>query len=341
MTAVFDPYSYANKAPIDWLERDYEDTEKALVRWTELCVANPNKCSLAAKANNTAEGVHKLVKNVLETAYRNYDGTVWDALMPGLYDPDYRGLSSYTIDAIMKEQAAINGTSTLQSRSLDFIHHIKRALPYAAASEPNLNPPTELNMLVHAIACGDSIDAPGKTTKQLFEKIVKTSQTASPIFAPGATRAGLRMFCHRWTSRAVERLPKRMNIKPKNVVLVIGNTADPHLYVFSVDHQACLLTNLLSVPRRSTCVDDIIRKYANGKPPKDARNDEADVECNPDDEPFDIPRALDRSTIFLSPHSSGFEDILNHVGYDHTVSPMANAIAVNSPAKGYSRKWYK
>lgn len=227
--AVFDPYSYANKAPIDWLERDYEDTEKALVRWTEICVANSSKCSLAAKANNTAEGVHKLVKNVLDAAYQNYDGTVWDSLvdfdnltiinnprkwtyslvaqtlMPGLYDSDYRGLISYTIDYIIAEQASINGTSSLQGRSLTFIPHMKRILPYAAASEQNLNPPTELNMILQPIVCGDSIDAPGKTTKQLFEKIVKTSQTVSPIFAPGATPGGVRMFCHRWASRAVER----------------------------------------------------------------------------------------------------------------------------------------
>jgi hypothetical protein len=33
-------------------------------------------------------------------------------------------------------------------------------------------------------------------------------------------------------------------------------------------------------------LDDVIRKYLDGKPPKDAKNDEADVECSPDKDLF-------------------------------------------------------
>jgi hypothetical protein len=257
MAAVFDPYSYSNKAPMDWLERDYESIEQALVRWAELCVANPDKCSLAAKGNNTAEGVHKLVENTFEVAYRNYDGTVWDSivdnsnstimsnprkwtfimvaqsLIAGLYDPGYRALNSYVIDSIMAEQATINSTSTpstLQHRSPSTTFPFKRIFPYSLPSvfaPSTYYPQSTLSMMLHAVVCGDAVDASGKTTEQLFQKIVRTAQTVSRNFAPASTRDSVRLFCHRWTSRAVERLPKKMNIKPKNVVLIIGNTEDP------------------------------------------------------------------------------------------------------------------
>ena len=75
-----------------------------------------------------------------------------------------------------------------------------------------------------AILCGDSADPSKATTKDIFNEIVRVSQAVShkfgPIFNP-------RSFCHRWSSRAVERYQGPFNKKPKNVVLVIGNQADP------------------------------------------------------------------------------------------------------------------
>ncbi|CAG8625997.1 13714_t:CDS:2, partial [Acaulospora colombiana] len=91
----------------------------------------------------------------------------------------------------------------------------------------------------------------------------------------------------------------KMNIKPKNVVLIIGNTEDPTTPYSSartlasskhLGNKARLVKyHTLGHTSTSTCMDDIIRKYINGTPPQDAGNDEADIECRPDSIPFDFP----------------------------------------------------
>jgi len=78
--------------------------------------------------------------------------------------------------------------------------------------------------LVVAVFCGDSADPIGATTKDVFNEIVRVSQAVSHKF--GST-FNERFFCHRWSSRAVERYQGPFNRKPKNAVLVIGNQADP------------------------------------------------------------------------------------------------------------------
>jgi hypothetical protein len=248
---VLEPYSYSNKVPMDGLETDVETAEQALIKWIELCVANPDKCSIAAKGNNTAEGVHKLIEHLLDVAYQNYDGTKWDMILDnsnmtimsnprkwtfsivaaqlhgGLYDPSFGSMTNNLIEWILMDQSIINGTATssLKRESAPVVP-LKRLLPYSPYSPfaTNLYPANVLNMIVMAIFCGDSVDYQGRTTEELFQKFVKVSQTVSRNFGSMLTT---RSFCHRWTPRSVERLPKKMNVKPKNVVLVIGNTEDP------------------------------------------------------------------------------------------------------------------
>ena len=75
-----------------------------------------------------------------------------------------------------------------------------------------------------AIFCGDSADPIGATTKDVFNEIVRVSQVVSHKFG---SVFNVRFYCHRWSSRAVERYQGPFNNKPKNAVLVIGNQADP------------------------------------------------------------------------------------------------------------------
>jgi len=80
------------------------------------------------------------------------------------------------------------------------------------------------NYSIVAILCGDSADPSKATTKDIFNEMVRVSQAVSHKFGPFFNP---RSFCHRWSSRAVERYQGPFNKKPKNVVLVIGNQADP------------------------------------------------------------------------------------------------------------------
>lgn len=75
-----------------------------------------------------------------------------------------------------------------------------------------------------AIYCGDTANPIGETTKDVFNEIVRVSQSVSHKFG---ANFNARFFCHRWSTRAVERYQGPFNNKPKNVVLVIGNQADP------------------------------------------------------------------------------------------------------------------
>jgi hypothetical protein len=255
LAGVLDAYSYANKAPMNWLSTDTTSTEQAFVKWTELCVANADKCKIAARGNNTAEGVHKVLEDLLDVAYRNYDGTVWDIMRDSsnqtvaanprkwsfamiaqqiygsLYDPRSGRLLSQMLETVIRDELSVNSTAKRldKSASSTVPLSLNRVFPYSSltARAENIYPSYVLSMIADAVLCGDSINSRGETTENLLQRIVEASQTVSRNFAPISIQFGIRGFCHRWTSRAVERLPKKMNIKPKNVVLVIGNSEDP------------------------------------------------------------------------------------------------------------------
>ncbi|PVF95174.1 alpha/beta-hydrolase [Serendipita vermifera] len=328
---VFEPYAYSNKSPMDWLDIDLASAEQGLVKWTELCVANGDQCKLAAMGNNTAQGVHKLLEDLLDTAHRSYDGTVWDPVLDlfnvtiasnprkwtfstiagilhsSLYSSEAGRINSELLASVVEEVNSVNNSTTRRRREANALMppiSLKRVIPYAslAAVEENTYPPYVLSMLTLAIFCGDAVDSRGQTTKDFFQKVVKASQTVSPKFAPLTADGNMRGFCHRWKPRAVERLPKKINIKPKNVVLVIGNSEDPVTPYSSakllassahLGNKARLVKynvmghTITAAP--STCIDEIIRKFVNGQPPRDGRNDEADVECSPDRQLWDFP----------------------------------------------------
>lgn len=76
-----------------------------------------------------------------------------------------------------------------------------------------------------AIACSDTIDTPPEvTTEHVLKETVRLSQTHSAMFG---SNFNVRFFCHRWTTRAVERYTGPWNKRLKNTVLVMNNVADP------------------------------------------------------------------------------------------------------------------
>ncbi|CAG8626012.1 13715_t:CDS:2, partial [Acaulospora colombiana] len=296
--AVVEPYLYSNKVPIDGLETDKESSERAFIKWTEVCAANPDKCPLAARGNNTAEGVHKVVENALDVAYRNYDGTKWNPVLDfsdttissnprrwtfntiasqlysGLYEPMFGSQISAAIEGIINEQSNINSTTAPSlKRGTQSIAPPSRMLPYSPLSPfANIYPDYVRNMVIFAIFCGDSIDHHGRTTKEVFQKIVKASQTVSRTFTPISVENSPRTMCHKWTSRDGRKDP----ITPYSSARTLASSK--HL-----GNKARLVKyHTLGHGSVSACMDDAIRKYLNGTPPRDAGHDEADVECRPE-----------------------------------------------------------
>lgn len=245
-----DAASYANVAPMAGIPIELESSEKALEGWASYCVAAFNNCAMAQAptilgnhtGNVTASDVLALVDQIFDTAYRTYDGSLWltdedpttitgfnygdfgHLVIANLYAPDYwRDLDAGLV-SILAAQLNIPLPANLASK--------KRAKWF-----PNMRKPKSpigfwpsfalLSENTFAIACGDGIDSSGSTnttTEDLFNTHVNTAKTITRHFASSFVP---QTVCHRWTSRAVERFTGPFTTKPKNVVLVIGNTADP------------------------------------------------------------------------------------------------------------------
>ncbi|KAG8717826.1 hypothetical protein FRC08_006555 [Ceratobasidium sp. 394] len=85
--------------------------------------------------------------------------------------------------------------------------------------------PPSTDYAFQAIACADAADPGNITTKVVFDSIVDSARTASPIFGQLWNEAGL--YCHNWPVRAVERFTGPFNKTLSNKIIVIGNEADP------------------------------------------------------------------------------------------------------------------
>jgi hypothetical protein len=70
--------------------------------------------------------------------------------------------------------------------------------------------------------CGDSVEVDPSivTTERVFEETIRQARDDWPL---SASLVYANHFCHRYTSRAVERYSGPWDVQPKNVVLVLGN----------------------------------------------------------------------------------------------------------------------
>jgi len=154
------------------------------------------------------------------------------------------------------------------------------------------------------IFCGDSADTlPEVTTADVFEELVRVSQTVSPKFG-GIISS--RAYCHRWTSRAVERYTGPWNNAPKNVVLVIGNEADPITPYRSAklvasdeylgSHARLILQQNFghtSGAMASRCTLQAVRNYLSGTLPDDGGDNSEDLYCSTASSLFGLPADTD------------------------------------------------
>lgn len=318
LDGVFDPYKHSNLPPIAWIDTDSQTLDVAMKMWAEACAAYPESCPTASlKANATSADILNIVNKMLDTAYRNYDGFAWN-IVSSITIPNpvvashwsweylaqqvtffaYGGEAWDWVDIPQFVNAQNNNThSTIIPRSNPVFHRAMRP------SYTNYVPTDFLDHVSIAIYCGDTVDPKGETTKDLFKGLVRASQSHSTL-AAALMGTYQRLHCHRWKARAVERLPGRMEKKPKNVVLIMGNTGDPITPFSSSKRLAsaeffgnkarlvkfkALGHGTSSFPSR--CIDNVVQKFIRGQPPKDAKNDEADVVCTVDSTPYGPPPA--------------------------------------------------
>jgi hypothetical protein len=197
---------------------------------------------MAAIGNGTVDGVITAIDNILDIAYRTYDGSappsptgwtfdqlamqIWGSM---LFVTGWQPLDQ-SLAALHAQQ--INSSSSLESTTSHTkrIHHLLNRAKFpgfirAPGYQQQQTNASEFSLEArYAINCADVVDPGNMTTTDVFRKVVEVSQNVSQHFG---SLLNLRWICHRYTTRAVERLPLPMTTKPKNVVLVIGNEADP------------------------------------------------------------------------------------------------------------------
>lgn len=322
LDGVYDAEKHSNQAPMKWIDTDDLTIDHGLLMWAQACAATPNCYAARQLSNPTPEKVLALFDQALNTAHAQYNGYVWTVqgqnnqtayldknnfswdfiasnIRTALYDQKLWQILGETIPVIVSLQHNSKETAQFELK-----------LPFRP--QYGILPEYALDMVNIAIYCSDTIDPAGETTEDLFQAFVDAAQKTSKW--AGATLAqNMRSHCHRFASRAIERLPQKMNKKPKNVVLVIGNTGDPITPYDSARRVASseFLGNQSRLIKfnavghgshalNSTCVDNAVKRYVNGEPPSDKGNDEADIVCDVDRTPYgSIPQEW-RSSAVLS-----------------------------------------
>ncbi|KAG8804161.1 hypothetical protein FRC17_006033, partial [Serendipita sp. 399] len=309
LDGVYDAEKHATLTPMKWLEQDYKTVEAALTKWTEACAESGRNgpCRFSAVGNAKPAEIMSKIQQILNTAYRIYDGTPltisslatvgpisqsnprrWSyeylirLIRAGLYNQETWADLSSILNTMLSLQAGVS------SKEVEIPIQLLTHGPFLYGYIPSYI----LSYSTFAIFCSDVIDSQGETTQELFNSTVQAAQTVSSNFAHLTPSQSMRSFCHQWKARAVERLSAPMNKKPKNVVLVIGNTGDPITPYESAQRIAS--SALLGTQARlvkfdtvghssfsgaSSCIDNVVRNYLNGNPPKDSGNDNEDVAC--------------------------------------------------------------
>ncbi|KIM22452.1 hypothetical protein M408DRAFT_284199 [Serendipita vermifera MAFF 305830] len=321
---VVDSHKWTRTPTMEAQGTDIRDAEAALHAWTSACAAAaPGNCTLATFGNGTADGVLRVIDSVLDTIYQTYDGTEFsqasfnvnqtlpenlhalpfEIASTGLYVLLYKNTTWTALDQIFSTIYALQNNLTNPSNSTADVSTLKARAPRFGGSSRWSFATTGFSHIEWAVTCSDSRRYPANyTAANVFEDLIRLSQTVSSHFGTVYTA---RPYCHGLTTRAIERLgdipsiPYEMNIKPKNVVLVIGNEAD----LITPYESAQVLASKKRLGNKarlvkynaightsgsnwSTCINDVIHSYVRGNAPADKGDNGPDVVCEVDSTPF-------------------------------------------------------
>lgn len=317
LDGVVDPQGISQYIPILGLDKSIGDMSETLRGYFNACaLAGPTQCSVA-RQNSTAEDIKGAINQLLNTGFKNWNNGQGSWSYNALATIVYSTLGSpIQWDSISKflETYANTNTSTPATKEYSesltersYLSSIwrprsvrslaKRQQQDTPAVQIGFSSPDTYDLIANGCADAPDIDSNIVTTERVFEETIRVARTVTPF---AASMVGTAQYCHRYTSRAVERYSGPWNVQPKNVVLIIGTQVDP----FTPFRDAQFVTKLLGSKARlvqqagyghttfaldSSCTADTLKKYMQGTIPDDKGNDGPDVVCQTDQGPFGLP----------------------------------------------------
>ncbi|QRV78194.1 Abhydrolase domain-containing protein [Ceratobasidium sp. AG-Ba] len=246
LDGVVDPEIWANRPAHELWNRTIDSADQTFEGFVSACAAaGPSSCAIAPK-NPTPASVKQIILQLIDRAY-DYRKSVGPAaqlnsadvrhlLYNGLYIParwpnlarDLKNMSNY----LDNPQTSRPPKKRSPARPRTRVHwgHANNESPRSEVSDDRSNAnqnndPPRNDYTFQSITCADAADPANVTTKAVFDSLVDSARTVSPVFGELWGDAGF--YCHRWPARAVERFTGPFNKTLSNKILVIGNEADP------------------------------------------------------------------------------------------------------------------
>ncbi|KIJ35882.1 hypothetical protein M422DRAFT_261837 [Sphaerobolus stellatus SS14] len=210
------------------------DADVALKGFTDLCAqAGPANCSFATPGA-TGASLFQDIGDLIDTAYDRHKAGLSTLSAIDVRAVIYSTLSNPTTwdQVLVPSLISIRNSLTNQSTTnITDIMSMKKALTLAKLMQTRpstIDPSLQAALAIGVIPCLDSIDQGNVTTKQVYDEMVRITQTISPFFGEViGTPLTLLFNCHLFPVRAVERFTGPFNAKLENPILVIGNKGDP------------------------------------------------------------------------------------------------------------------
>ncbi|PVF95968.1 hypothetical protein CPB86DRAFT_553513 [Serendipita vermifera] len=322
LDGVINPQANSQYIPILGIDEQLGDAAEVLQGFYNTCaLAGPSKCPIAAQFP-TSDAIKGAMNQLLDATYKNWNdgngGVSYNQLaLQGIFAtsywptqwPDVAQALALGLNGSLSESAAMLKAKMEENRfKLPFLHGssgsvwergLKQDLDKRQLDVKHFGYLWHINYTLITIQCSDTpeVDPNIVTTERVFEETIRISRTVWPITA---SLHYAEHFCHRYTSRGVERYSGPWDVQPKNVVLVLGNQADP----ITPYRNAQLVTRLLGGKARlvqqaayghttlalnSTCTTNTIKQYLQGTIPDDKGDDGPDVLCEVNEGPFGLP----------------------------------------------------
>jgi pimeloyl-ACP methyl ester carboxylesterase len=248
LDGVMNPQATSQYFPVLGGDEQIGDAPEVLKGFYNTCaLAGASKCPLA-RAYPTPDAIKGAINTYLETAFKtwnsggggaSYNMLIAQILFPVLYLPEQWPLAAIALSVGLSGNKSVSESVAMMKGALDERRGAWPYLPNVGSSswgeftfrkrqvdQDYVGYSWDSNYTIVNIQCADTPEVQPDivTTPRVFEETIRIARSVWPL-AAGIVSA--EHFCHRYTPRAVERYSGPWDVAPKNVVLVIGNQADP------------------------------------------------------------------------------------------------------------------